>query len=70
VSTTQASGQNPFAPSHQRPAPPSGPMASRAVQVTAQVPVIVETRLPFAITHAPGHMFATDVPDTDLRTGR
>ena len=40
-----------------------------ACGVTPQA-VIVETRLPFAITHAPGYMFVTDVPDTDLRTGR
>jgi uncharacterized protein YcsI (UPF0317 family) len=40
-----------------------------ACGVTPQA-VIVQTRLPFAITHAPGHMFVTDVPDTDLRTGR
>jgi hypothetical protein len=25
------------------------------------------SRPPFAITHAPGHMFITDVPDTDYR---
>jgi uncharacterized protein YcsI (UPF0317 family) len=40
-----------------------------ACGVTPQA-VIVETRLPFAITHAPGLMFVTDLPDGDLRTGR
>lgn len=28
---------------------------------------LAAARLPFAVTHAPGHMLITDVPDTDLR---
>ncbi len=38
-----------------------------ACGVTPQA-VIERARLPFAITHAPGHMFVTDVRDIDLRT--
>ena len=38
-----------------------------ACGVTPQA-VIQQARLPFAITHAPGHMFVTDVRDVDLRT--
>ena len=34
-----------------------------ACGVTPQA-AIMASRLPFAITHAPGHMFITDVPDT------
>ncbi|MFC7597031.1 putative hydro-lyase [Terrabacter sp. GCM10028922] len=37
-----------------------------ACGVTPQV-AIMESRPPFAITHAPGHMFVTDVRDVDLR---
>jgi uncharacterized protein YcsI (UPF0317 family) len=40
-----------------------------ACGVTPQA-VIAETGLPFAITHAPGSMFVTDVPDGDLRADR
>jgi len=29
--------------------------------------VIVASRLPFAITHEPGHMFVTDLVHEDLR---
>lgn len=36
-----------------------------ACGVTPQV-ALTNARLPLAITHAPGHMFVTDVPDTDL----
>ena len=39
-----------------------------ACGVTPQA-VIEQAALPFAITHAPGHMFVTDVPDADLRAG-
>ena len=35
-----------------------------ACGVTPQA-VLVNARVPFAITHAPGHMLITDVPDTD-----
>ena len=37
-----------------------------ACGVTPQA-ALAAARLPFAITHAPGHMLITDVPDTDLR---
>ena len=37
-----------------------------ACGVTPQV-AIMESRPPFAITHAPGYMFVTDVRDVDLR---
>lgn len=37
-----------------------------ACGVTPQV-ALAAARLPFAITHAPGHMLVTDVPDRDLR---
>jgi uncharacterized protein YcsI (UPF0317 family) len=37
-----------------------------ACGVTPQA-ALAGARLPFAITHAPGHMLITDVPDTDLR---
>ncbi len=30
---------------------------------------LVASKPPFAITHAPGHMFVTDVPDSDYRVG-
>jgi uncharacterized protein YcsI (UPF0317 family) len=33
--------------------------------VTPQA-AIMAARLPFAITHAPGHMFITDIPDAAL----
>jgi uncharacterized protein YcsI (UPF0317 family) len=36
-----------------------------ACGVTTQV-ALSAARLPFAVTHAPGHMFITDVPDTSL----
>jgi len=36
-----------------------------ACGVTPQA-VLMEARLPFAITHNPGHMFLTDLRDTDL----
>lgn len=36
-----------------------------ACGVTPQV-ALVGARLPLAITHAPGHMLVTDIPDTDL----
>lgn len=39
-----------------------------ACGVTPQA-LIMSARLPFAITHAPGHMFITDVPDAAI-TGR
>lgn len=35
-----------------------------ACGVTPQV-ALAGARIPFAITHAPGHMFVTDVPETD-----
>jgi uncharacterized protein YcsI (UPF0317 family) len=38
-----------------------------ACGVTPQV-ALMEAKLPFAITHAPGHMFVTDVRDTAYRT--
>jgi uncharacterized protein YcsI (UPF0317 family) len=37
-----------------------------ACGVTIQA-ALMASRPPFAITHAPGHMFITDVPDTDSR---
>lgn len=37
-----------------------------ACGVTPQV-AIMQSKLPFAITHAPGHMLVTDVRDVDLR---
>ncbi len=37
-----------------------------ACGVTPQA-MIEQARLPFAITHAPGHMFVTDLRDADLR---
>jgi uncharacterized protein YcsI (UPF0317 family) len=37
-----------------------------ACGVTPQA-ALMESRPPFAITHAPGHMFVTDVPDTVYR---
>jgi len=37
-----------------------------ACGVTPQV-VLAAARVPFAITHAPGHMFITDVPESDQR---
>ncbi|MDF2966322.1 MAG: putative hydro-lyase [Nocardioidaceae bacterium] len=37
-----------------------------ACGVTPQA-VIEQARLPFAVTHAPGHMFVTDLADADLR---
>ena len=40
-----------------------------ACGVTPQA-AIEQVRLPLAITHAPGHMFVTDLPDADLRRGR
>jgi len=39
-----------------------------ACGVTPQV-AIMESRVPFAITHAPGHMLVTDLRDVDLRVG-
>ncbi len=36
-----------------------------ACGVTAQA-ALVAAQLPFAVTHAPGHMLITDVPDNDL----
>jgi uncharacterized protein YcsI (UPF0317 family) len=36
-----------------------------ACGVTPQV-VLMETKPPFAITHKPGHMFLTDLKDSDL----
>lgn len=36
-----------------------------ACGVTTQV-ALASARLPLAITHAPGHMLVTDIPDTDL----
>lgn len=39
-----------------------------ACGVTPQAAVMA-SRPPFAITHRPGHMFITDVPDTDYRVG-
>jgi uncharacterized protein YcsI (UPF0317 family) len=39
-----------------------------ACGVTPQA-VLAESRIPFAITHAPGHMFMTDIPETVYRTG-
>lgn len=39
-----------------------------ACGVTPQAALMV-SRPPFAITHAPGHMFITDVPDVHYRTG-
>ena len=35
-----------------------------ACGVTPQAAVMA-SRVPYAITHAPGHMFVTDVPDTE-----
>lgn len=35
-----------------------------ACGVTPQA-VVMASRVPFAITHAPGHMFITDIPDSD-----
>lgn len=40
-----------------------------ACGVTPQA-VLAAARIPFAITHAPGHMFITDVPETDQRLMR
>ncbi len=40
-----------------------------ACGVTPQV-AIMESRPPFAITHAPGHMLMTDIRDVELRTTR
>ncbi len=37
-----------------------------ACGVTTQA-VLMASRPPFAITHAPGHMFITDVPDANYR---
>jgi uncharacterized protein YcsI (UPF0317 family) len=37
-----------------------------ACGVTPQA-AIEAARVPFAITHAPGHMLITDVPETDQR---
>jgi uncharacterized protein YcsI (UPF0317 family) len=37
-----------------------------ACGVTPQV-MLAAARVPFAITHAPGHMFITDVPESDQR---
>jgi uncharacterized protein YcsI (UPF0317 family) len=37
-----------------------------ACGVTPQAAVMA-SRPPFAITHQPGHMFVTDVPDTEYR---
>ncbi|MGH3592588.1 MAG: D-glutamate cyclase family protein, partial [Pseudonocardiaceae bacterium] len=37
-----------------------------ACGVTTQT-ALMAARPPLAITHAPGHMFITDVPDTDYR---
>jgi uncharacterized protein YcsI (UPF0317 family) len=37
-----------------------------ACGVTPQA-ALAAARIPFAITHAPGHMFITDVPETDQR---
>jgi uncharacterized protein YcsI (UPF0317 family) len=34
--------------------------------VTPQAAVMA-SRVPFAITHAPGHMFVTDIPDRTWR---
>jgi uncharacterized protein YcsI (UPF0317 family) len=39
-----------------------------ACGVTPQA-ALVESKIPFAITHAPGHMFVTDVLDVDYRSG-
>jgi uncharacterized protein YcsI (UPF0317 family) len=38
-----------------------------ACGVTPQV-ALFESKPPFAVTHAPGHMFVTDVPDSDYDT--
>jgi len=39
-----------------------------ACGVTPQA-ALMASRPPFAITHAPGHMFVTDAPDSDYRDG-
>lgn len=39
-----------------------------ACGVTPQA-ALAQSRLPFAITHAPGHMLVTDIPDTAFLTG-
>lgn len=39
-----------------------------ACGVTPQA-ALMASRPPFAITHAPGHMFVTDVPDSEYRVG-
>jgi uncharacterized protein YcsI (UPF0317 family) len=39
-----------------------------ACGVTPQA-ALIESKIPFAITHAPGHMFVTDVRETAYRTG-
>ncbi|MFC4855355.1 putative hydro-lyase [Actinophytocola glycyrrhizae] len=39
-----------------------------ACGVTPQA-VLMASKPPFAITHAPGHMFVTDVPDSEYRVG-
>ena len=39
-----------------------------ACGVTPQA-ALMASRPPFAITHAPGHMLITDVPDADYRIG-
>jgi uncharacterized protein YcsI (UPF0317 family) len=38
-----------------------------ACGVTPQA-AMAAAQLPFAITHAPGHMFITDIPDVELVT--
>ncbi len=37
-----------------------------ACGVTPQA-ALAAARLPFAVTHAPGHMLITDIPDADLQ---
>ncbi|HET9142671.1 D-glutamate cyclase family protein, partial [Actinophytocola sp.] len=39
-----------------------------ACGVTPQA-ALIESKIPFAITHAPGHMFITDVPEVGYRSG-
>jgi hypothetical protein len=36
--------------------------------VTPQI-VAIEARMPFVITHEPGHMFVTDLQHDDLQAG-
>lgn len=48
------------------PAEPGDVPVFWACGVTPQA-ALMASRPPFAITHQPGHMFVTDVPDTDYR---